>query len=243
MTIWLVFELFNLSLNNWHYINLIDNIVIRWICYAIAFGTVLLGLFETFLLVKSFNLFNNVKSGLFTVDNRLKFILITTGIIFLIVSAIFPKYCFPLVWGGFYLIIDPLKIIPQKNSLIYELSEGKPGQILQLLFAGAICGFLWEFWNFWATAKWIYTVPFVGEIKLFEMPVLGFLGFPPFTLECFVMYNFLCAVGLAIPWDIEQNADSYRKINKNDFIIFLLQIPFWLVSFYFIDKYSVVNFR
>jgi len=27
----------------------------------------------------------------------------------------------------------------------------------------------------------------VGDLKLFEMPVLGFLGFPPFAVECFVM--------------------------------------------------------
>ena len=39
-------------------------------------------------------------------------------------------------------------------------------------------------------AKWIYTVPGLSDWKLFEMPVLGFLGFPPFALECFTMYVF-----------------------------------------------------
>jgi hypothetical protein len=61
--------------------------------------------------------------------------------------------------------------------------------------AGMICGLLWEFWNFWTKSKWIYTVPFVGDIKLFEMPILGFLGFAPFALECYVMYNFVCCLG------------------------------------------------
>jgi len=33
-------------------------------------------------------------------------------------------------------------------------------------------------------------VPYLGNIKLFEMPVLGFLGFLPFAIECWAMYIF-----------------------------------------------------
>jgi len=56
-----------------------------------------------------------------------------------------------------------------------------------LLISGAICGFLWEMWNFKAGAKWVYSIPYVGVLKIFEMPVLGFLGFPPFAVECCAM--------------------------------------------------------
>ncbi len=52
-----------------------------------------------------------------------------------------------------------------------------------------MCGVLWEFWNYWATTKWTYTVPYAGNVKIFEMPVLGYLGFPPFALECYAMYH------------------------------------------------------
>ena len=41
------------------------------------------------------------------------------------------------------------------------------------------------------SSKWIYTVPILGDIKIFEMPVLGYFGFPPFALECFTMYVFV----------------------------------------------------
>jgi hypothetical protein len=34
-------------------------------------------------------------------------------------------------------------------------------------------------------------VPIFGDIKIFEMPVLGYFGFPPFALECFTMYVFV----------------------------------------------------
>ena len=33
-------------------------------------------------------------------------------------------------------------------------------------------------------------MPYFGGVKLFEMPVLGFLGFPPFAVECWAMYVF-----------------------------------------------------
>ena len=34
-------------------------------------------------------------------------------------------------------------------------------------------------------------MPIFGDIKIFEMPVLGYFGFPPFALECFAMYVFV----------------------------------------------------
>ena len=37
---------------------------------------------------------------------------------------------------------------------------------------------VWEFWNYWAGAKWIYTVPILPDVKLFEMPLPGYLRLP-----------------------------------------------------------------
>jgi hypothetical protein len=34
-------------------------------------------------------------------------------------------------------------------------------------------------------------VPYFGNVKIFEMPVLGFLGFPPFAIECWAIYIFV----------------------------------------------------
>ena len=50
---------------------------------------------------------------------------------------------------------------------------------------------MWEFFNYWAISKWTYTVPYFGSVKIFEMPVLGFLGFPPFAVECWAIYIFV----------------------------------------------------
>ena len=52
-------------------------------------------------------------------------------------------------------------------------------------------GFNWEFWNFWAYTKWIYTVPIPEMPQIFEMPILGFLGFGPFGLETFAFWTLI----------------------------------------------------
>jgi hypothetical protein len=44
-------------------------------------------------------------------------------------------------------------------------------------------GFLWEAFNYGSARGWIYTIPFVERPKLFEMPLLGYLGYLPFLLE------------------------------------------------------------
>ena len=109
-------------------------------------------------------------------------------------------YIFASVWAGFVLLCDPLNYLLGRPSLLGDLAKGRPGRVVSLLIAGGICGFLWEFWNYWATTKWIYTVPFTQNIKIFEMPLLGFVGFFPFAWECFCMYHFLAGKeGFALP--------------------------------------------
>ena len=58
------------------------------------------------------------------------------------------------------------------------------------MLSGFLCGVLWEFWNYWSRAKWHYTVPIMENLKIFEMPLPGYFGFPAFALECFTMYVF-----------------------------------------------------
>jgi hypothetical protein len=53
---------------------------------------------------------------------------------------------------------------------------------------------LWECWNYWSRSKWHYTVPIMEHLKLFEMPLPGYLGFPAFALECFTLYGFVRAM-------------------------------------------------
>ncbi|MCA1670462.1 MAG: hypothetical protein LC793_24395 [Thermomicrobia bacterium] len=75
-------------------------------------------------------------------------------------------------------------------SIIGLLRARSFARLMRLMAAGLICGFFWEMWNYWSLPKWYYTVPYVGFGKVFEMPILGYIGYLPFALEIFVVYHF-----------------------------------------------------
>jgi len=100
----------------------------------------------------------------------------------------------PLVWIAYVLLLEPVNHLRGAPSWLTALTRGDASLLVSLLASGLVCGLLWEFWNYWALTRWTYTVPYAGDVKLFEMPMLGYLGFPPFALECFALYNFLRSI-------------------------------------------------
>jgi len=105
--------------------------------------------------------------------------------------AVVSAWLVPLVWVGWALLLEPLNCRRGRPSWLADIAIGDASRLLALLASGAICGVLWEFWNYWAATRWTYAVPYLGGIKIFEMPVLGYLGFPPFALESYAMYHWL----------------------------------------------------
>ena len=103
------------------------------------------------------------------------------------------RWLVPLVWIGWALLLEPLNYRAGRPSWLGAFARGDASLVLALLASGGVCGVLWEFWNYWALTKWTYTVPsaYGGDVKIFEMPVVGYLGFPPFALECYAMYHWL----------------------------------------------------
>lgn len=102
-----------------------------------------------------------------------------------------------VLWVGLIYLLDPINHRLGAPSILADWQAGRWGRTLALFAGGATCGFCWEFWNYWALAKWTYHLPFLGaagEYRYFEMPWLGFLGFLPFALECWVMLNTIVAV-------------------------------------------------
>jgi len=84
------------------------------------------------------------------------------------------------------------------ESLYLDVREGDGSRLTNLIASGLLCGVLWEFWNYWSRAKWHYTVPIMEHVKIFEMPLPGYLGFPAFALECFTMYVLTRAVAVRV---------------------------------------------
>ena len=192
---WLIFEIYNLRLANWYYVNVPQNPWLRNLAYLWSFATIFPGLFLTSEWLAALLPIDLIRRQL----TPRRFgpwwnVSIVVGLVFLLVPPLLPyrisRFLFGLVWLGVIFFLDPINHKLGAPSLIAEWEEGRLGRTLALLAGGAACGLLWEFWNYWAGAKWIYAVPILGDIKLFEMPVVGFLGFPPFCLECFVLYQF-----------------------------------------------------
>jgi hypothetical protein len=117
---------------------------------------------------------------------------VAVGAALLVWPLLWPSsYLAAPVWLGFIFLLDPINLRLGAQSLGNDLRLGEYGRLTNLILSGFLCGVLWEFWNYWATAKWHYTVPIMENLKVFEMPVPGYLGFPAFALECFTMYVFV----------------------------------------------------
>jgi hypothetical protein len=177
----------------WHYHNLEPNPYLRRVGYDWAFATIFPLQFLTaeFFRVTIFRRFSN--GPLINLNRRpLMFLFVAVGAFAVVWPLVYPSvWLAPVIWLSFILLLDPLNALRGCPSITGDLARGDWRRLLSLLGAGLICGFLWEFWNYWALSKWTYTVPYFGNIKLFEMPVLGFLGFPPFAVECWAMYIFI----------------------------------------------------
>lgn len=189
--LWLFFEAFNFRLNNWYYVNLPFDRLLRWSGYVLAYGTVLPGLFETEALLANLGLFSRLKGRSLNPSNPLLVRLLLLGVLMVLAPLLHPKFFFPLVWLALVALLDPLLYLSRRRqeSFLWEAQQGRYSRVARLLVAGLVCGLLWEFWNFWAGSRWVYSIPFFGFLHVFEMPFLGFLGFPPFALESYLAYR------------------------------------------------------
>jgi hypothetical protein len=191
--VWLFFEIYNFRLNNWFYLGVPTETLLRWPGYFIAFGTVLPGLFETHTLLRNLGVIKKLRAKPIRLTDGLMVRSIVLGVLMMLAPLIQPVFFFPLVWLGLIFILDPIvywKDSPEA-SLLGRAAKGNYGLLGRLLLTGLVCGLLWEFWNYWAGSKWVYSVPLFEFFPVFEMPMLGFLGFPPFVLECYLLYRLL----------------------------------------------------
>jgi hypothetical protein len=189
--LWLIFEAYNLRLANWTYVGLPNNRAAAWFGYAWSFATITPAIFETADLIQAFGWFPPARPLKFSTAAQNT--MIGFGAACLIAPLLAPQriaaYLFGLVWVGFVFLLDPIHHRLGRASLLRDFAEGRRRRFYSLLLSGWICAWFWEFWNYWAAAKWHYIFPIFQHYKIFEMPVLGYLGFLPFALECFVMYT------------------------------------------------------
>lgn len=195
--IWWLYELVNIKVGNWSYsdnqgsVGLFSPALVTNVYATVSFATVLPAIFETYDLVKALHAFDHIK---LRASHALKkpalYAMILLGVLSLGLPMIRPDIFYPLVWLSFFFLLDPINYLRGEPSMIEHLQCRNLKRPAQLAFAGLFTGFFWEFWNYWAPLKWKYDVPYVGFLKIFEMPLLGYLGYLPFALSLYSMYYF-----------------------------------------------------
>jgi len=195
VVLWTFFEALNLRLGNWYYVMDHPSRVLRWTGGVVAFATVLPALFETEALLRHLGILRAVRVPPLRWNRARTRVSLTLGLACFALPLFWPMVFFPLTWGSFIFLLEPWNRGHAPASRLRELEHGEAAPALRWLLAGLVCGALWETWNFWARVKWIYTVPGFESLKVFEMPLAGFLGFPPFALECVAIVAFLDALG------------------------------------------------
>jgi hypothetical protein len=201
--LWLVFEGYNRFIRNWHYVGLPENPFLRYFGYAWSFATIWPAIFEGADLSAVWRARGSIGSPRAEIGStapesargRAGQVSIVVGLAMLLSPFAVPpaiaRYLAAPVWLGFILLLDPINARLGGESLGRDLAAGRADRVVNLAVSGLLCGVLWEFWNFWSRAKWYYTVPILEQTRIFEMPLPGYLGFPPFALECFTMYVFV----------------------------------------------------
>ncbi|PYM25755.1 MAG: hypothetical protein DMD78_05815 [Candidatus Rokuibacteriota bacterium] len=175
----------------WQYHGLEPDPWLRRAGYDWSFATIFPALFLTAALLRS-AVFRRIPVRPRRPSPALLKASIALGAIFVSVPLLVVNvWLVPLVWTGFVLLLEPLNYRRGRPSWLGALAVGDASLLVALLTSGLVCGVLWEFWNYWAATKWTYTVPYPGGVKVFEMPLVGYLGFPPFALECYAMYHWL----------------------------------------------------
>lgn len=198
--LWLIFEGYNLVIRNWHYVGLPENAALRYFGYAWSFATIWPAIFEGAELVavtragRAGQAEQAAQAGATppALPALPALMSIAAGVLMLaspfLTSPAVARYLAAPVWLGFILLLDPINAGLGGESLWADWRARRHDRLVNLVLSGFLCGGLWEFWNYWSRAKWHYTVPIMERLKIFEMPVPGYFGFPAFALECFTMY-------------------------------------------------------
>lgn len=189
---WWYFEYLNRFVQNWYYTGCDGLGRFQYFVFAtIPFSTVLPAVLGTYEFLDSFGSAGAGLDSFFRLHIKRPAALAVFCLLFsgagLALIGIYPDTLFPLLWLSPLVIIVSVQSLFGRKTIFSGVPEGRWRMLYLMAASALVCGFFWEMWNMFSYAKWIYAVPYVGEFRLFEMPVLGYAGYLPFGLECAVI--------------------------------------------------------
>ncbi|HSK38123.1 MAG TPA: hypothetical protein VLA80_15440 [Actinomycetota bacterium] len=178
---WWAFEVANWRLENWRYVGAdIFAGPAQLPLKTLSFLFVLPALAESRDLLRSFVRFPHPPA--IPLPSWTATALVALGLACVPLLYLFPDQAFPLVWLAPLAVLDGIAELRGRPSIIGLVRQGRAGPVLLLAVAGLGTGILWELWNWGALPYWEYRIPYVGFLPVFEMPILGYLGYLPFIL-------------------------------------------------------------
>ncbi len=190
---WWLFEALNLRLGNWVYLGADRMSTLTYfLASSVSYSTVIPAVFEMAELIGTFRWPERLdKAQPLAVLPGFRLALALVGVAMLTLLLIWPRWFFPLTWISLVFLLDPLAHWLGRPSLLGFLEKGQRRPLVLLALGALACGFFWEMWNFYSYPKWTYHIPVVGQPRIFEMPLLGYLGYLPFGLELYPMTHLL----------------------------------------------------
>ena len=237
VSFWFFFELLNVRFQNWYYVGAFPaetllGVVGGGIFVFVCFSTVFVGIFETIEAVHATGLWRRWDKHL---DRRfpriVSYLVQVGGALMAFLAVCFPHYLAPLIWGSFTFLVDPWNYRRGARSLLKDVEMGRWGALARIFAAGLFCGLLWESLNFFAPQKWIYTVRGLESFKLFEMPLLGFLGFPALAFDSLAGYSFFSSIFLGNQtWEDPSDVGYELETSPAQWWVFWWMLPFHCVG-------------
>jgi hypothetical protein len=200
--VWWLFELINLRTGNWEYLGraLFNSLQFN-VLSTISFSTVVPAVFETAQLIRSFGWMERFDSGPRIPATRGMFVgLFVIGLAMFSAMLVWPKIFYPFTWTALVFILEPINHWTGRPCFFKELRQGDWRTVISLSLGALVCGLFWEMWNYYSFPKWIYHIPGLGFLRIFEMPLLGYGGYVPFALELYALKNFLWPNGPRLAW-------------------------------------------
>lgn len=228
---WMIFEyLNNFVLESWYYpfADIIPQD--EFVIYAVIGSSGLIPpAIEIYTLLRTFpNLLVKYSQGpAITLPKWSLYIILAVSIISLFLPPFFPDYMFPALWYAPLMLISVVLTFCGIWTPFTPVKSGDYSYVMLLSFSYVILGFCLEGFNFISgthtlsppdscgvirnmvdhttnSSYWIYSIPFCNKYHIFEMPVLGYLGYFPFGLYCAVWWILFASI-LGIKTDFKNN--------------------------------------
>lgn len=186
---WWSFEYLNRFVGNWRYAGVAEFGALEYFLFAtLPFSTVLPAVLSTRELLLSsprfdgaFREWRPLSPGHPGAIGLAALFLSCAG---LFAVGIVPDVAFPLVWVAPPMLLISIAALRGEPHALSGIASGDWRPASSSVLAALLCGFFWETWNFGSTAKWVYAIPYVDALHVFEMPLLGYAGYLPFGALC-----------------------------------------------------------